>query len=118
TLEAMGFPRVRCEKALHATGNSDANAAMEWLFAHMDDPDIDTPVNLSGAESGGAYTADPEKLAMLDAMGFSGPRATKALKETNGDVERAIEWLFNHPDDDGTSDEAPGRATDGANGGE
>ncbi|KAL1839985.1 hypothetical protein VTJ49DRAFT_948 [Mycothermus thermophilus] len=117
-LEAMGFPRVRCEKALHATGNSDANAAMEWLFGHMDDPDIDTPVNLTVSAGGGAYTADPEKLAMLDAMGFSGPRATKALKETNGNVERAIEWLFNHPDDEGTADETPGGTSGEASGGE
>ena len=35
----MGFPKVRCQKALLATGNSgDAEAAMNWLFAHMDDP--------------------------------------------------------------------------------
>ncbi|EAA30801.1 hypothetical protein GE21DRAFT_10646 [Neurospora crassa] len=113
-LEAMGFPRVRGEKALHATGNSDANAAMEWLFAHMDDPDIDVPLDLSassgGAASGGAGAADPEKLAMLESMGLSGPRAVKALNETGGDVERAIEWLFSHPDDDGADaveEEAP-----------
>ena len=37
-LEAMGFPPVRCQKALLATGNSDPEAAMEWLFAHMEDP--------------------------------------------------------------------------------
>ena len=39
-LEGMGFPRVRCEKALRATGNGNQNAeaAMEWLFAHMEDP--------------------------------------------------------------------------------
>lgn len=36
-LEGMGFPQVRCQKALLATGNADANAAMEWLFAHMED---------------------------------------------------------------------------------
>ena len=36
-LEGMGFPTVRCQKALLATGNSDAEVAMEWLFAHMDD---------------------------------------------------------------------------------
>jgi len=103
-LEGMGFPRVRCEKALHATGNTDANTAMEWLFGHMDDPDIDTPLDLGGG--GGGYTADPEKLAMLESMGLGGPRATKALKETNGDVERAIEWLFSHPDDSGELAEA------------
>ena len=36
-LEAMGFPQIRCKKALLATGNSDPEAAMEWLFAHMED---------------------------------------------------------------------------------
>jgi len=36
-LQIMGFPDIRCKKALLATGNSDPEAAMEWLFAHMDD---------------------------------------------------------------------------------
>jgi uncharacterized UBP type Zn finger protein len=37
-LEAMGFPTVRCQKALLATGNSGADMAMTWLFEHMEDP--------------------------------------------------------------------------------
>lgn len=37
-LEGMGFPTVRCQKALLATGNSGAEAGMEWLFGHMEDP--------------------------------------------------------------------------------
>jgi ubiquitin carboxyl-terminal hydrolase 5/13 len=37
-LEAMGFPTIRCQKALLATGNSDAEVAMTWLFEHMEDP--------------------------------------------------------------------------------
>ncbi|KAL7899904.1 ubiquitinyl hydrolase [Trichoderma sp. SZMC 28014] len=111
-LEAMGFPRNRAEKALHATGNADANAAMEWLFAHLDDADIDAPLDL-GAGSGGAGTADPEKIEMLGAMGFGAPQAKKALKETGGDVERAVEWLFSHPDDQGIiEDESSGDAAD------
>ncbi|KAJ4287502.1 ubiquitin C-terminal hydrolase Ubp14 [Collariella sp. IMI 366227] len=104
TLETMGFPRVRCEKALHATGNTDANAAMEWLFSHMDDPDIDAPLDLGGAPAG--KTADPEAIAMLESMGLGGPRAVKALKECDDNVERAIEWLFSHPDDQGEMEEA------------
>lgn len=36
-LEAMGFPLVRCQKALLATGNEDAESAMNWLFQHMED---------------------------------------------------------------------------------
>lgn len=96
-LEAMGFPRVRCDKALHATGNSDANAATEWLFSHMDDADIDEPLVLASASSA-ALTADPAKVEMLMSMGFAEPQAKRALRETSGDVERAIEWVFSHPD--------------------
>lgn len=95
-LEAMGFPKVRCEKALHATGNVDAEAASNWLFQHMDDPDIDTPMNLGCG--GSASTVDLEKMESLGAMGFNAPQARQALKETGGDLERAVDWLFNHPD--------------------
>jgi len=55
---------------------------------------------------------------MLSEMGFSPAQAKKALRETvssmssvdrvhfikssqSGDAERAVEWLFNHPDDTG-----------------
>jgi ubiquitin carboxyl-terminal hydrolase 5/13 len=37
-LLVMGFPEIRCKKALIATGNNGANMAMNWLFEHMDDP--------------------------------------------------------------------------------
>ncbi|KAF1848402.1 ubiquitin carboxyl-terminal hydrolase 14 [Cucurbitaria berberidis CBS 394.84] len=113
-LEAMGFPRVRCEKALHATGNEDAEAASNWLFAHMEDPDIDDPVdfNAGSSSAGGASIIDPEKIESLGAMGFNAPQARQALKETGGDMERAVDWLFSHPDaagdfDQGGSSEAP-----------
>ena len=33
----MGFPEIRCKKALIATGNNGAETAMNWLFEHMDD---------------------------------------------------------------------------------
>ena len=119
SLEGMGFPRVRCEKALHATGNSDAETAMNWLFAHMDDPDIDTPLD-PGATTGGSSTStsvDGESIRMIESMGISAPQARKALKETAGDVNRAVEWVFSHPDDQGDfgEDDAPmdTPATDG-----
>ena len=111
-LEGMGFPRNRCEKALHATGNSDANAAMEWLFVHMEDPDIDAPLDLGRSKATSA-PADPEKIEMLGAMGFGPPQARKALRETGGDVERAVEWLFSHPDDQGEFEEDASVVADG-----
>ncbi|KAI9680272.1 MAG: hypothetical protein M1822_007271 [Bathelium mastoideum] len=104
-LETMGFPRVRCEKALHATENSDAEAAANWLFQHMEDSDIDVPMDLGGGAAG-AVADDPEKMTALEAMGFNGPQARQALKETGGDVERAVEWLFSHPDAEGDFGEA------------
>ena len=118
-LEGMGFPRVRCEKALHATGNGDADAAMNWLFAHMEDADIDTPLDLRPAveTSGGTAAINPESIEILAAMGISAPQARRGLKETGGDVNRALDWVFSHPDDQGdfgqesTSKDAP--AADG-----
>lgn len=38
----MGFPSIRAEKALAFVNNSSVQAAMDWIFEHMDDPDIDT----------------------------------------------------------------------------
>ncbi|CAK7212651.1 ubiquitin C-terminal hydrolase Ubp14 [Sporothrix bragantina] len=116
-LEAMGFPLVRCEKALYATGNSDANAAMEWLFGHMEDPDIDEPLVVpSGGGGAAAASADPEKIEMLGAMGFAEPQAKQALRETGGDVERAVEWLFSHPDATGEDDPEASAVGGGAGG--
>ncbi|CAL5874896.1 uncharacterized protein PFLUO_LOCUS9198 [Penicillium psychrofluorescens] len=97
-LLAMGFPSVRCEKALHATGNCDSDAAMNWLFAHMEDPDIDEPQAL-GNPSGGFTEPDMAKIAQLGEMGIEAPHARKALAATDGDVNRALDWVFSHPDD-------------------
>ncbi len=103
-LESMGFPRNRCEKALHATGNSDPEAAMEWLFGHMDDSDIDAPLNLGGSPPA-SVGGDPEKIAQLAEMGISAPQARKALRACSDDVMRAVDWVFTHPDDQGELDE-------------
>ncbi|KAL4244595.1 Ubiquitin carboxyl-terminal hydrolase [Abortiporus biennis] len=114
-LEGMGFPTVRVQKALLATGpgnnvpGTDMNSAMEWLFQHMDDPDIDSPIQLT-VGSGSSLPEPPvEQIAMLADMGFTSAQAKKALRETGGDPERAVDWLFSHPDDAG--EEAPAPST-------
>lgn len=107
-LEGMGFPAPRCIRALYNTGNSDAETAMNWLFQHMDDPDIDAPLELPRASTGAAGAqADPESVVMLTSMGFTEAQAKKALRETGGDVERAVEWVFSHPDDAGDPEGGP-----------
>ncbi|KAJ2912663.1 hypothetical protein MD484_g7747, partial [Candolleomyces efflorescens] len=116
-LMGMGFPLVRCQKALLATGNSgDVESAMEWLFGHMDDADIDDPIQFTAAAGGGGGgKGEPsaEQVGMLADMGFTHAQARKALRETNGDAERAVEWLFSHPDDTG-EDAAPTSAPSSA----
>ena len=69
---------------------------MEWVLAHMEDPDFDTPLPAaaaapavglpaaagsgSGPTSGGADAPDPESVAMLASMtGFSEEQAARAL---------------------------------------
>jgi len=98
TLMEMGFPRIRCEKALHATGNFEIEAASAWLFEHMDDADIDAPVDFGGGAGQPPAAVNEADIAMLTAMGFSVLQARQALKETGSDAERAVDWLFSHPD--------------------
>lgn len=42
---------------------------------------------------------DPDAVAMLTGLGFSEPRAQRALQATNGDVEASANWLFERVDD-------------------
>lgn len=84
-LEAMGFPTNRCMKALLATGNSDPEAAMNWLFEHMDEDGLDDPIP-TGAPSA-ASEPSPEQISMLADMGFTAAQARKALRETVSQVK-------------------------------
>ena len=36
---------------------------------------------------------------MIDSMGLTSKQAIKALKNCDGNVERAIDWIFSHMDD-------------------
>jgi uncharacterized UBP type Zn finger protein len=35
-------------------------------------------------------------------MGFNAEQAKMALEQCEGNLERAVDWLFNHPDDSAT----------------
>jgi len=90
------------------------NAAMEWLFAHMEDPDIDEAMD---PQDGGnnADVVDAEKVESLGQMGFGPAQARKALRQTEGNLERAVDWLFNHPDDQGDIEEENLKSTERSN---
>ncbi|KAI9343245.1 hypothetical protein BDR26DRAFT_858775 [Obelidium mucronatum] len=100
-LMGMGFPEQRCKKALIKTGNNGAEIAMNWLFEHMEDPDIDDPIETGApiADAGIDYSS------LMD-MGFTLAQAKKAMSQTGNDMERAVDWLFSHAGDDMAIDEA------------
>ncbi|KAJ1815368.1 ubiquitin C-terminal hydrolase Ubp14 [Coemansia sp. RSA 2598] len=103
-LESMGFPRVRCVKAVRKTGNCGAEAAMNWIFEHMDDPDIDVadePSAPSVAACSNNPPVDPEAVEQLMAMGFDRSRVEKELANAGGDPNRALDRLLNFDGDAG-----------------
>ncbi|CAM9018245.1 unnamed protein product [Wickerhamomyces anomalus] len=99
-LQQMGFPEGRATKALYLTGNSDTEAAMNWLFQHLEDPTIDDPIDFK-TKSKDEIQVDESQISSLQDMGFSAALAKKALYLNNNDVNASVEWLFSHPDDDG-----------------
>ena len=105
-LMTMGFTMDACKRACYKTNNSGIEAASNWLMEHLDDVDLNTPFEPPSTNSGrNSATANQpqvseESIALVMSMGFSSEQATKALRNTNGDVERAIEYIFSHPVDD------------------
>ncbi|KAJ1645197.1 ubiquitin C-terminal hydrolase Ubp14 [Coemansia asiatica] len=103
-LESMGFPRVRCVKAVRKTGNCGAEVAMNWIFEHMDDPDIDVadePSTQSAAASHSSPSVDPEAVEQLMAMGFDRRRIEKELINAGGDPNRALDRLLSFDGESG-----------------
>ncbi|XP_074403490.1 ubiquitin carboxyl-terminal hydrolase 13 [Zonotrichia albicollis] len=117
-LAEMGFPLEACRKAVYYTGNLGAEVAFNWIIAHMEEPDFAEPLVIpafgevasSGAAALGAVGLDnqpPEEMvAIIISMGFQRNVAIQALKATNNNLERALEWIFSHPDPEEESDPA------------
>ncbi|KFU84197.1 Ubiquitin carboxyl-terminal hydrolase 13, partial [Chaetura pelagica] len=109
-LAEMGFPLEACRKAVYYTGNLGPEVAFNWIIAHMEEPDFAEPLVIpafgeaasSGAAAFGAVGLDnqpPEEMvAIIISMGFQRNVAVQALKATNSNLERALEWIFSHPE--------------------
>jgi len=99
-LVSMGFSENGCKRAAIATGNANAEVAMEWIFSHMEDPDFnDPPASADSAPKADGASVNMEHVSNLMAMGFAEPHAKCALKQTDNSPDRAAEWLFSHMDD-------------------
>jgi len=112
----MGFGREGCRRAVATTGNTGVEAAMAWVMEHMADPDFNSPYTPPGAKpkAGKTCTAGEETIAMVMSMGFSREQAEMGLRNTENSLERAVDWIFNHPD--GEQDDASGAASAGPKG--
>ncbi|GAV49813.1 hypothetical protein ZYGR_0R00540 [Zygosaccharomyces rouxii] len=109
-LAAMGFQPNGIARALFATGNSNTESAMEWLFQHVEDADLNEPFvppKDSSSAAGGKSQVNPELLANMTAMGLDEKLSLKALVLNKGDVNRSVEWVFNNMDDDGELPQEP-----------
>lgn len=123
-LAEMGFPLEACRKAVYYTGNLGAELAFNWIIAHMEEPDFAEPLALprcgevGGVEvgqcevglSGGAASTrnqPPEEIvAIITSMGFHRKQAIHALKATNNNLERALDWIFSRTDSEDESEAA------------
>ena len=82
---------------------------MDWVLAHMEDPDINddvAPLLLAknGTSSGGRGAGDEyvtqEAMDMLANYGLSEVASRCALIATKGNLERAADWAFSHEGQD------------------
>ncbi|XP_022734405.1 UBX domain-containing protein 1 isoform X2 [Durio zibethinus] len=90
-LEAMGFPTARATRALHFTGNTSLEAAVNWVVEHEADPDIDqlpmVPVNKNVEAPKPSLTPEEMKLKAQELR----ERARKKKEEDDKRMERERE---------------------------
>ena len=98
-LISMGFTENACKRAALATGNSDPEAAMNWLLEHMEDPNLNDAIVSGAPVASSAFTPDSDAVTMILSMGYSNEQATAALKVCNNNLEAAMDWIFSHMDD-------------------
>lgn len=85
----MGIEEDTAKKALLACKNSSVDSAMSLIF----DGSLEDVASTSSA----SYS--PEAVETLMSAGFPESKAKSALDATGGDLERAFDWIFSHPDE-------------------
>jgi len=97
----MGFHPNAARKAVLQTGNLGSEAATNWIMQHLDDADLNDPINEETGSSGVNldFIPDPSAVQNIETMGFSADQAKKALQATDNNIERAIDWIFSHQDE-------------------
>ncbi|XP_061883827.1 ubiquitin carboxyl-terminal hydrolase 13 isoform X2 [Entelurus aequoreus] len=114
-LAEMGFPLEACRKAVYYTGNMGPEMAFNWIIAHMEEPDFAEPLLLPSMLDPapeillGTTRLDnsppEESIAILTSMGFPRTHGIQALRATNNNLERALDWIFTHPEEEEEEEE-------------
>ncbi|KAH7316226.1 hypothetical protein KP509_21G083900 [Ceratopteris richardii] len=88
-LEGMGFPHARAVRALHFSGSSSVEAAINWVVEHENDADIDEIPKVPASEDGKQhhYTPEEAKAKMMELR----ERARKKKEEEEKRMERERE---------------------------
>ncbi|GLT57265.1 hypothetical protein SLA2020_302510 [Shorea laevis] len=90
-LELMGFPTARATRALHYSGNTSLEAAVNWVVEHENDPDIDqmpmVPLNSKVEAPKPSLTPEEMKLKAQELR----ERARKKKEEEEKRMEREKE---------------------------
>lgn len=94
----VGFPPEACKRAVFHTGNTGLETATAWIMEHIADSDFTDPFIPPGTESV-EFIPNLDSLNMIISMGFTPEQATKALKATDNNVERAMDWIFSHQEE-------------------
>ncbi|KAL1463523.1 hypothetical protein WDU94_015268 [Cyamophila willieti] len=98
-LGEMGFPPEACKKAAYFTKNAGPEPATEWIMQHIGDADFSDPFVVPGMTAPAAssdFVPNEDAIESITGMGFTRAQAIKALKETNNNVERAVDYMFSH----------------------
>ncbi|KAI6181467.1 Ubiquitin carboxyl-terminal hydrolase [Aphelenchoides besseyi] len=103
----MGIDRRMAETAVFQTNNRSPDEATEWVFAHMEDPNIeqlhpDQESQRAERQTAGADSSRSELEAkvneLVGMLGITAHQARFALQRSNNDSNAAAEWYFMNMD--------------------
>lgn len=98
-----GLPELAAKHALLNTGNISSEDALNWYFMNIESDEINKPIKKVKKQSenqGPKSGVNQSYLKELMDMGFTEKRSEFALKKCDNNLERAIDYLFNHMEED------------------
>ena len=118
SLTSFGFPLGACKRAMVSVvpRGGGAEEAVEWLTSHIEDENFGNDYveedSQAAAEASVSTDSNAAQVATLCEMGFSEAAVRSALAKCSNSVERAMDWLFSHPEGgEAPPADAPGSST-------